>query len=570
MKNREIAEIFEHMADILELKGDNMFRINSYRKASRVINDLTEDLAVLAKEGKLKEIPGIGSGMIENINQYLTKGKINKYEEEKKDIPKGLIQMLDIPGLGPKTASLVYKKLGARNISELEKVIKSGKLRNLPGMGEKKEENILRGIKLYREKGDRILLGVALPLVEDLVDSLKRKGIRMISPAGSLRRMNESIGDIDILVGDKDGKSVIKDFVSQPNIKEVLASGNTKGSVIIENGLQIDIRVVDPSSFGAALQYFTGSKAHNIHLREIAKQKGFKINEYGIFKGLKRIGGGKEEDIYKTLGLCWMSPLLREDRGEIEAAGKNKLPKLVTLKDIQGDLHVHSKWSDGTSSIEDVARAAKRIGYKYVIISDHSQSLKIAGGLSPKELEKQIEQIKKVNKKVKGITVLCGSEVDIKGDGSMDFPDKILEKLDIVIGAIHNGFKQDKKTIAKRITTAMKNPNVDIIAHPTGRLIGARDPYQFDADEILKVARDTDTALEINAYYDRLDFNDIFARKAKDMGVRMAIGTDSHHIDQLWMMKLGISVAQRGWLEKKDLLNTMTLDKLKKWTTKKR
>lgn len=568
MKNREIAEIFDHMADILEFKGDNLFRINSYRKAARVINDLTEDIEILSKEDKLKDIPGIGSGMSEKINQYLAEGRIDKYEEIKKEVPDGLIKMLQIPGMGPKTAALVYKELKIKNMQELEKAINEGKVRDLHGMGEKKEENILRGIRLLKEAGERILLGVALPIAEAMINNLKKKGISLVSCAGSLRRMKETIGDIDILVGAKTGKEIIKDFVSQPNVKEILASGDTKGSVIVEGGLQVDIRVVDPESFGSALQYFTGSKAHNIHLREIAKAKGLKLNEYGIFKGERKTGGADEEEIYKALGLDWIPAVLREDRGEIESALSGRLPKLVSEKDIQGDLHVHSEWSDGTSGIQDLAKEAKRRGYSYIAITDHSQSTKIAGGLTTKELEKQIEEIKKINKKMKDFRILCGSEVDIKNDGSMDFPDELLKKLDIVIGSIHTGFKQDRKIITKRIVTAMKNQNVDIIAHPTGRLIGAREPYDVDLEEVLKTASETNTALEINAYYDRLDLDDIWARKAKEMGVMIAIGTDTHHIDQLWMMRLGVGVAGRAWLEKKDVLNTMSYEKISQYLTK--
>lgn len=568
MKNREIADIFEQMADILEFKGDNVFRINSYRKAARVLKDLTEDIEVLAKEGRLGNIPGIGSGMIEKINQYLAKGKIDKYEEIKKDVPSGLVKMLQIPGMGPKTVALVYKELGIKDIPELEKAINDGKLRNLPGMGEKKEENILRGIRLLKETGQRILLGVALPIVEGMVENLRKKGITLVSPAGSLRRMKETIGDIDILVGATSGKEIIRDFVSQPNVKEVLAMGDTKGSVIVEGGIQVDIRVVEPDSFGAALQYFTGSKAHNIHLREIAKSRGLKINEYGVFKGNKKIGGAKEEDVYKILGLEWIPPVLREDRGEIDFAIQNKLPRLITDEDIKGDLHVHSEWSDGSARIEDIAKRAKEMGYSYIAITDHSQSIKIAGGLTPKELEEEIEEIKRINKKLKDFTILTGSEVDIKNDGSLDFPDKLLERLDIVIGAIHTGFKQDKKTLTKRLTTAMKNPNVDIIAHPSGRLIGAREPYEVDMEEILKVALDTGTALEVNAYYDRLDLDDIWARRAHQIGVKLAIGTDAHHIDQLWMMRLGVGVCGRAWLGKEDVLNTYPLEDLIKYLTK--
>ena len=503
--------------------------------------------------------------MAENINQYLKSGKIAKYAEIKKGVPVGILKILTIPGMGPKTAALLFKEKGIKDINQLERAVKAGALRELPGMGKKKEENILRGIRLQQEMKGRILLGVAVPVVEEMIASLKKKGLPLVSPAGSLRRMKESLGDIDILVGAKGGKKIIADFVRQAGVKEVLASGDTKGSVIMEGDLQVDIRVVQPSSFGAALQYFTGSKAHNIRLREIAKGRGLKINEYGIFKGQKKIGGKREEDIYRILKLDWIPPVLREDRGEIEAARSSGLPRLVQLKDIKGDLHGHSNWSDGTATLAEIAEAGKKMGYQYIVVSDHSQSLKIAGGLSPGELEEQIRRIKELNKRLKGITLLSASEVDIKNDGSLDFPDKLLAKLDLVIGAIHSGFKQDEKTITSRIIKAMQNPNLDIIAHPTGRLIGAREAYQINLEEVFKAARDTQTAMEINSYYDRLDLNDVFCRQAKEKGVKLALGTDSHHPDQLWMIQLGLATAQRGWLEKNDILNTMSINELRKW-----
>ena len=568
MQNREIADIFERMADILEIKGDNVFRISSYRKAARIIYDLTEDVAVLVAEGRLDKVPGIGNAMMGNIVQYLEQGKISKYEELKKTIPEGVVKMLYIPGMGPKTVALIYQKLGISNITELGKAVRCGKLRDLSGMGVKKEQNILRGIKLIEESKGRILLGLALPVAGEIVDYFKSKGVAMVSAAGSLRRMNETIGDIDILVGAKKGKQIIEEFVNSSRVKEVLACGDTKGSVITYDGFQVDIRVVKPDCFGSALSYFTGSKAHNVHLRELAKVKGFKINEYGIFKGKKRIGVAKEKDIYKTLKLDWIPPVLREDRGEIDAAAEHKLPCLVFKEDIKGDYHVHSDWSDGVVSIEEMAGAAKKLGYEYIVISDHSQSLKIAGGLSPRELEMQIDKIHELNKKLKGFTILCGAEVDIKNDGTLDFPDKLLKKLDIVTGAVHSGFKQDRVTLTKRITTAMKNPYLNIVAHPTGRIIGLREAYEIDIEEVLKAAQDTNTALEINAHCDRLDLNDIYVRRAKEMGVKLVIGSDAHNIDQLWMLCLGVAVAQRGWLEKKDLLNTLSISKLKKMLKK--
>lgn len=568
MKNKEIAGIFDRIADILEIIEDNVFRINSYRKAARAIGDLAQDIEQLASEDKLKEIPGIGSGMIDKINQYLTKGKIDVYDQIREKVPQGLVDMLSIPGMGPKTIALIYKKLKIKSIPELEKAINKGKLDKLPGMGKKKEDNILRGIKLLSEAKGRILLGDAFIIANDIIAGLKKSGIKLVSTAGSLRRMKETVGDIDILVGSKKGKDIINKFVKGSDVKEILAGGPTKGSVILADGLQADIRVVEPQSYGSALLYFTGSKEHNIHLREIAKRKGFKINEYGLFKKDKKIKIIKEEDIYKKLGLEYISPLLRENRGEIEAAASGKLPKLVTQKDIKADLHVHSRWSDGMYEITDIANAAKRMGYKYIVISDHSQSLKIAGGLSPARLEKQIKEIRELNKKMSNFTILCGSEVDIKGDGSLDFPDSLLEKLDIVLAAIHTGFKQDKKTLTTRIIKAMENPNVDVIVHPTGRLIGSREPYELDMEEIFRTAKETQTALEINCHYNRLDLNDIWARRAKEMGVKLVLGTDSHMIDQLWMMSLGVGVAGRAWLEKDDILNAFSLKKLTKYLTK--
>jgi DNA polymerase (family 10) len=348
-------------------------------------------------------------------------------------------------------------------------------------------------------------------------------------------------------------------------VKEVLASGETKASVIVEGGIQIDLRVVGEVSYGAALQYFTGSKAHNIHLRGIAKAKGIKINEYGVFKGEKKIGGKEEKDVYLSLGMDWIEPELREDRGEIEAAQKGGLPKLVQESEIKGDLHIHSNWSDGTSSIEEIARAAQKRGYQYVVICDHSKSLRIAHGLDESRLMEQIEEIDRINEKMKGFQILKGSEVDILADGKLDFPEKILEKLDIVIGAIHSGFKQDKAKMTKRITRALENPYIHILAHPSGRLLGARDPYEIEIEELMEAAKKFGKALEINAYFERLDLNDIHCRKAKEMGIRVSIGTDAHHLDQMWMMSLGVAVARRGWLEDKDILNTFSLKEILKW-----
>ena len=566
MKNKELADLFEKMADILEFKGENPFKIRAYRKASRILGDLTQDIGEITESGKLKDVPGIGEGMAQKIVEYLKTGKIAKYEEIRKGVSDELIGIMDIPGMGPKTLSLIHREKGIGNLSQLEKAVEDGSLIGLPGIGEKKVENIKRGIELLKQSKGRMNLGIAFPLAKRIVEALREKtGLRKIEWAGSLRRMRENIGDIDILATGPNHEQIVTTFTHLPEVKEVLASGETKASVIVEGGVQIDLRVVDEDSYGAALQYFTGSKGHNIHLRGIAKAKGIKINEYGIFKGEKKIGGKEEQDVYKALGMDWIEPELREDRGEIEAAQKKHLPKLVEEPEIRGDLHIHSKASDGTASIEEIAKAAQKRGYQYVAICDHSKSLKIARGLDESRLLKQIEEIDRMNEKLKGFQILKGTEVDILTDGKLDHADKVLEKLDFVVAAIHSGFKQEKEKMTKRIVRALENPFVHCLAHPSGRLLGARAPYEVEIDEVMEVAKRNGKALEINATLERLDLDDIHSRKAKEMGIKLAIGTDAHHLDQLWMISLGVSVARRGWLESQDLLNTLSLKEVLKW-----
>ncbi|HDN97890.1 MAG TPA: DNA polymerase/3'-5' exonuclease PolX, partial [bacterium] len=507
----------------------------------------------LWKNGKLEEIPGIGKGMAEKIEEYLKTGKMKKYEEAISGIPDGLLELLNIPNLGPKTLSLAYKKLNVKNLDDLKRVIEDGSLAKLSRMGEKKVENIKKGIQLYEEGTSRIPLGIALPIVEEIINSLKNL-TEKIAPAGSLRRMKETVGDIDILATGKDHKKIIEKFTSLPMVKDVLAKGETKASVIVkQHNLQVDLRVIDKGCYGAALQYFTGSKAHNIKLRGMAKEKGLKISEYGVFKGDKKIAGETEEEVYEVLGLKWIPPELREDRGEVEAALKDELPVLVKKEDIKGDFHVHSKYSDGVDDIRKIAEFAKKLGYHYIGICDHSKTSKIAGGLDEDALKRRNEEIDRINEEIKGIKVLKGMEVDILQDGSLDYPDKILEELDFVIAAIHQGFK---KNVTERIKKAMENPFVDIIAHPTGRLLSGREGYEVRIEEIMEYAAEMGVALEINAYFDRLDLNDINVLKAKKMGIKLAIGTDAHNVGMLRYMDLGIGVARRGWLEKENLLNT--------------
>jgi DNA polymerase (family X) len=571
MKNHEIAALFERIANILELKGENTFRISSYRRAAQVIADLTDDIEVLAREGRLRNIHGIGQSIAEKITEYITTGKISKYEKMLKGISEETVTLMQVPGLGPKTVSLLHKKLGIVSLTDLEKVIQEGRIKGLPGIGNKKIENITRGIELFKKSQQRIPIGTAYPIVKRITEVLRRTPqVKGMQAAGSLRRMKETVGDIDILATGTQGKDIVQSFVKMQGVTQILAAGDTKGSIRVDEGVQVDLRVVREDEFGSALQYFTGSKEHNIHLREIAKKKGYKISEYGIFKGNKKVGGRLEEDIYKTLGMDWIPPELRENKGEIEAALEGKLPNLIKLPDIKGDLHNHSNWTDGINTFEEMSEQAMKMGYQYLVISDHSKSLHIAGGLTEEELLEEVEEIDKLNRKFKGFTLLKATEVDIMADGSIDFPDSLLEKLDIVIASIHSGFKQEKKKITDRIIAAAHNPYVNVIAHPTGRLIGKREGYEVDLDNVIKACAETGTALELNCYYDRLDLDDTNCRRAKDAGVMISISTDSHNVDQMWMMELGVGIARRGWLEAENVINTFSLNNLKAFCKKKR
>lgn len=565
MKNAEIAEIFDRLADILEFKGEVVFKVNSYRKAARTLADTAEDIAIIASEGRLAELPGIGKSTADKIKEYLETGKIQKYEDARKEVSDDLVQMLQIPGMGPKGLALIHSKLKIDTFEALEKAIRSGKLAELPGMGVKKAENILKGIEMLREASKRIPLGIALPIAEDVVASVRKfRTVKRAEMAGSLRRMRETIGDIDILASSAEPVKTIETFTSLPQVKRVLAAGKTKASVIVEGNQQMDLRVVEEESFGAALQYFTGSKAHNVKLRDMAKAMGFKINEYGIFKGEKRIGGREEKDIYEAIGLQWMPPEIRQDRGEIEAAKAGTLPNLVTINQLKGDMHVHSDYSDGNATLEELAKRAESLGYSYLAVTDHSQSLKIARGLTMDRVKEKRDRIEKLNSKLKNLKLLLGTELDILPDGRLDYPDDFLEKFDWVVASIHSAFKQPREKITKRITSAMENPLVDCIAHPTGRLIGARAPYEVDVEEILGVAAKTETAIEINANYDRLDLDDIWSKRAKQLDVKLAIGTDAHRLEHLNMIRLGVAVARRGWLEPADIINTLPLKKLRR------
>ncbi|MDI6792985.1 MAG: DNA polymerase/3'-5' exonuclease PolX [bacterium] len=558
MKNQQVAAIFQRLGDILEIKGENQFKVNAYRKATRLISDLTEDIEVVWREGRLTKIPGIGKGIAERIGEYLETGEITTYEEAKREIPEGLVDLLNIHDIGPKTLALAFKKLGVRDLQDLKEVVNDGRLAALPGMGEKKTDNIRRGIKLYQASQGRLLLGVALPLVEEIISELEgRKEVLRVLPAGSLRRMKETVGDIDILAAGESGEEIVRFFTQLPHVEEVLAAGKTRGSIITHEGVQVDLRVVEAGSFGAASQYFTGSKAHNIRLREMSKARGLKINEYGVFRGETKVAGAEETEVYQSLGLPWIPPEIREDAGELEAALEGRLPELVELKDIKGDFHVHTRYSDGFSSPADIAKRGQEMGYEYIVLCDHSPLARYAGGLSEERLRERAEEIARVNSRLKGFRLLVGTEVDIRADGSLDYPDSILSEFDVVVAAIHSGFKHN---VTERICRAMESPHVDIIAHPTGRLISSREGYVMDIEQVIKTAAQTNTALEINAYHERLDLNDINCRRAKELGVKLAISTDSHALSQLEMMRFGVGVARRAWLGPGDILNTLPLN----------
>ena len=567
MINLDMARIFDEIADIFEVKGENPFKIRAYRRAARTIETLTQDLKVIAERGgvsELKKIPGVGEGIAKKILEIAETGDCKKHIELKQEVPTGLLELLAIPRIGPKTIAKLHDELGISSIADLEEAAKLHNLERLPGLGTKVEENILKGIAQYRRYKGRVLLSEALPRAELIVTELKKlDAVDKIIIAGSLRRMRETIGDIDILVVSKRPQVVMDAFTNLDGVEDIVAKGNTKSSIILK-GIDVDLRVVAETAFGAAAHYFTGSKHHNIRIRELGMKQGLKINEYGIFRGDERIGGEDEADVFASVGLAYIPPELREDRGEIEAAKANRIPKLVAANDIKGDLHVHTNWSDGKNSIEEMALTAISSGYEYIAVADHSPAVGIAGGMKAEKITKRQDEIEKLNTRFEdegiNFSVLSASEVDIKSDFSMDFPDDVLKSLDVVVGAIHTKFAQDRETMTKRIVTAMENPNVDIIAHPTGRLLGKRDPYEVDMEQLMESAKATGTIMELNSFPGRLDLNDVHCKMAKDYGVLIAISTDAHDAMQMRdVIKYGVATARRGWLEPKDVVNTRGL-----------
>jgi DNA polymerase (family 10) len=579
MKNQELAKLLRMMALYLEMK-DVKFKPQAYEKAAYSIEALNEDIEeFIRKRGKegLKELPGIGESIADKIIEFLKTGKIKELEEFKKEVPVDIETLSLIEGIGPKTIYKLYKALNIKNLEDLEKACREHKIRRLPGFGELSEEKILKGIEFYKKGGGRFLLGFAMPLVEELLDYLRKcEYIDKLEAAGSYRRRKETIGDVDILATSKKPEKVMDYFVKFPEIDYIYAKGPTKTMVRLKIGLDVDIRVVSEESFGAALAYFTGSKDHNIKLREIAMKKNWKLNEYGLFdKNEKMIAGKTEEEIYEKLNMQFIPPEMRENRGEIELALENKLPKIISYEDIKGDLHCHVKWKEkdgGSNTIEEMAEIARKMGYEYLGIASHTKFLKIEHGLDEKDLELRDKDIDKINQKLESqglkFRILKGCEANILNDGSIDIDDETLKKLDFVIAGVHSNFKMPKEKMTERIIKAMKNPNVDIISHPTGRIIQRRDEYQIDFEKILKAAKETNTILEINSYPDRLDLNDINIKQAKEIGVKMVINTDSHNKDHMKFIELGIAQARRGWAEKEDIINCWPLEKLLKFFKK--
>jgi DNA polymerase (family 10) len=574
MQNSVISELFTQMADIMEILGEDRFRINTYRRVARIISDTPLDIEVLLVTGKLAKTPGIGKSSIAKIEEFISAGKMTAHQQWLKKIPPTLLELLKVPGMGPKGVKAVYEKLKVKNIAELREAIENGSLAKLPGFGDKKAAAIIKGLDFLEKSTGRIRLDQALEAAYIVTQHLRSfAGTAEIRQAGSLRRRVETIGDVDILVAAKKGRQIIQAFTNAPFVQEVIAAGPTKGSAIIRTQtvpVHVDVRVVPEKSFGAAAQYFTGSKQHNVRLREIAIKAKLKLNEYGLFKKEKMIAGRVEEEVYQKLGLDYIDPMLREDRGEVEAATNHSLPELLQLQDIKGDLHVHSTDSDGHSDISELADAAKKEGYKYICITDHSHSSAIANGLSPRRLAKQIKQIRKLNEQLKGITILAGAEVDILADSSMDFDNKMLADLDFVIASIHSGMTSAGEKVTTRTLKAMDNPYVNCIAHPTGRLIGQREQMDIDIAAVIKHAAQTHTALEVNANPWRLDLKDTHCKMAIEAGVKLSIGTDAHSIAGLYLMPFGVATAARGWATKADVLNTLSAAKIIAWAKSKR
>lgn len=569
MNNRELADVFTLIADLSEIKGEIIYKTLAYRKAAENLASLGRDANEYWKEGKLEEIPGVGKAIAEKIDELLRTGKLEFLEKLKKEVPEGLAQWLKVPSLGPKKVGLIWKTLNITTLAQLEAAARAGKLRDLPGMGAKSEEAILAGLESLSRRTGRIPLGRAYPLAQEIIAQLKKvKGVVDAKPAGSLRRMRSTIGDLDILVAAKDSKPVMEAFTKLPGVVRVLGKGETKSSIEFGDGVRAQVWVHPPERFGTALQYATGSKDHNVQLRQLALEKGLSLSEHALSKtsGKGEILCATEEEVYKTLSLPWIPPELREDRGEVQAAKAGKLPKLIEVSDIHADLQVHSNWSDGKLSMLEMARAASRRGIKVIAFTDHSVSLGVTGGLSMEDHKKQAAEIKKTQEKLgDSILILHATEVEIKADGELDYPDKFLASLDLVLASLHTSLRQPRAKVTQRLLNAIRNPHVDIIGHPTGRLIPDREGADLDMDAVLSAAAETGVAMEINAHPARLDLDDAYARRARELGIPISINTDAHSEADLDMLFYGVATARRAWLTKADVINSWSKKKLLDW-----
>ncbi len=566
MKNIEIANILYEIAELLEI-NEVEYKPRAYRRAAQNVEMLSEDIENIFKNGRLDDIPGVGKSIALKIQEYIETGDLKYLNDLRNRIPSGLRDLLKIEGIGPKIAQNLYKNLSIKSVDELETAIINGKLKNIKGFGKKKEANLLQAIELYRTSQERSLLGDILPIAKGIKSKLEEvKAVIIVEIAGSIRRWKETIGDIDLLAVTKQPKEVMEVFTKLPEKKTALSSGEMKSTIVLNNNIQVDLTIIDDSSYGSALQYFTGSKEHSIQLREIAKKNNMKLNEFGLFNLVdnRKIAGAKETEIYELLGLSYIQPELRENRGEIDFAKNKKLPQLVEIGDIKGDLHVHTTWSDGSNSIQEMATAAKNLGYEYIAICDHSKTLKIAGGLNEEDLRTQMTEIEKLNRTLDDFRILKGVEVNIDSDGNLDINNTTLKDLDFVVASIHSGFKQDEQILIKRIVNAMHNDYVNSIGHPSGRIINKRAPAISDFSKIFEEAEKHKISLEINAFPDRLDLSDLNCFKAREWNINFSIGSDAHNLNHLKFMEYGVSVARRGWLEGKNIVNTMNLKQLKK------
>jgi DNA polymerase (family 10) len=568
MTNREIADTLKRIGDMLDILGENRFKVIAYRRAADNILGLGRDLRAYWQAGTLQELPGIGPAIADKIEEMLTTGRLEYYARLQDEVPAGVVSLLEIPDVGPKTAKLLWEGLGLQSVSDVEAAARSGRLRDLPGLGARSEAKILAGIEALHQRSGRIPLGSAWPVAVRLLADLEAQEPRALKTAvaGSLRRMRSTIGDVDLLVASDTPAAVMRAFAGLPQVADVVLSGQTKTTVRLHDGMQVDLRVLEPARWGAALQYFTGSQAHNVRLRELAQKQGLSLSEYGF----KRADGSEhlcpeEEQVYEKLGLPWIPPELREDRGEIQAALVGELPPLIERPQIRGDLHAHSDWSDGAASLEEMAGAARALGYAYLLISDHTQSLGVAGGLNPEQVRAQRAEIDALNTRWEDFCLLQGCELEIRADGSLDFDDQVLASLDLVVASVHTSLRQDPEQITGRVLNALANPYVDIIGHPSGRLLGQREESAVDLEVVIQAAARTGTALEVNSIPARLDLDDAHVRRAVEVGVKIAVNSDAHHPDGLENLTYGLATARRGWATAADVLNTYTLEELRAW-----